>query len=120
MRKDAKKYFTKLTDRPVKEQEKSLYTVIPQTKGDSTGAFMSSTHTYQIPTGKSVEISLKDDELDGMDEEALKKKFAEGAGAQSKRKVDVVTNDLSDMVDEHQEKKKRNAGGGSRNRDFKF
>lgn len=89
---------------------------------------MASSHTYQIPSSKSdklglvpksVEVALNPEDLEeGMDAETLKRKFEEGL--KQKQKRGVAHEDLSDMVNEHQDKRQRASGSSSRKREFKF
>lgn len=118
--------------RPAPSETKSLFTVLPQAKADSSKGFLGSTHTYQIPPSsrsdklglapKSVEVALNPDDLEdgvGMDAETMKRKFEEGV---QKAKKGVEREDLSEMVGEHVEKqaKRTRRDDGRKGKDFKF
>ncbi len=82
---------------------------------------MSSTHTYSIP-GREVDVALNPEDLqDGMDAETLKRKYDESVKPNAGR-ASVHQEDLSDMVNEHNERqtKKRSRRDDSSRRDFKF
>ena len=113
----------------------SLYTVLPERKGDKLGAsMMASTHTYELPTSAppvakrldsgAVEMALNPEEVDLMDTDAMQ---AKAEAALREQQASLAKEDLSDMVAEHihSDKRKRMAGkddskGAKKYKEFKF
>ena len=88
--------------------EQPLYRVLQQKDAKTAGAFMGSSHTYEIKKG-DLELSLENpEELEGLDAEALKDKYEQMQKAQAGDRED-----FSDMVAEHaaRQSKKRKATG---------
>ncbi|RUS20737.1 PSP-domain-containing protein [Endogone sp. FLAS-F59071] len=123
------------------ENPRQLYTVIPEVQRSITG-FMGSQHGYDLSAakapaagtkrkivGEGVEVSLDASELEGLDEETLRRKFEEQQAAAAIGEGMAAPNkeDFSDMVAEHANKqakkrKKMEEGkkDGKKSKEFKF
>ncbi|RUS32952.1 ribonuclease H-like domain-containing protein, partial [Jimgerdemannia flammicorona] len=101
------------------ETPRQLYTVIPEVQRNITG-LMGSQHGYDLSSakggpsgaagtkrkivGEGVEISLDASELEGLDEETLRRKFEEQQMQGVEGATAGVKEDFSDMVAEHANK----------------
>lgn len=85
---------------------------------------MASVHTYDIPKG--VEVSLNPEDLEtGMDNETLKRKFAETAepskgSVKRGHQLPNTREDVSDLMNEQAEKQSKKKSRREEKRDFKF
>jgi splicing factor 3B subunit 2 len=115
--------YLKLTSEP--KENKPLFQILSQKENKISG-FMGSTHTYELPSRKdklglvpkSVNLAFNPEDLDGLDEATLKRKYEE----EIENKTNVVRGeDFSDMVAEHAEKQQgRKRKDGKRQKEFKF
>ena len=83
---------------------------------------MGSAHTYVLPGGsqRGVQVALDADELEGLDEDAIKLKYQEGVERNQQSKED-----MSDLIAQEARKRKRKQDQASQraakqSKDFKF
>lgn len=111
--------------------ERSLYQVLEQQEASVGGALMGSSHTYVIPGTSGakkvqkpgdIDITLRPEELEGLDEDAIKKKYEQFQEAEREANQ---KEDFSEMVNEVASKQKRKAQAKEKEqkkkyKDFKF
>jgi len=112
----------------IRQEEKTLYTIIPQKETTITG-FMGSQHIYNMDavTGgnkrknaNDIEVALNPEELEeGLDEDTVRRKYEQ---QMEMEKESQVKEDFSDMVAEHAQRqaKKRKKMEDKKYKDFKF
>mmetsp|Transcript_24463 Transcript_24463/g.46367 ORF Transcript_24463/g.46367 Transcript_24463/m.46367 type:complete len:573 (+) Transcript_24463:224-1942(+) len=110
--------------------DRPLYQVLDTQEASVGGALMGSSHTYVIPGQKKapagkigdVDITLRPEELEGLDEDAIKKKYEQ---FQEAEKEANQKEDFSDLVAAQANKQKRKAAAKEKEqskkyKDFKF
>ena len=119
LRKDAAAASGKDADTP---QPRQLYEVMETRDARVGGALMGSAHTYVLPGGgqRGVQVALDADELEGLDEDAIKLKYQEGVERNQQSKED-----MSDLIAQEARKRKRKQDQASQraakqSKDFKF
>jgi len=122
-----------------KEPEKALYQVLEEKEERAQpGTLLGSSHTYVLPSGDKaaakktvdllksqrtdkVDITLRPEELEGLDDVALAAKYEE---ASHEATLQTQREDFSEMVAEVEKKRKRKAqekdGKAKKQKDFKF
>jgi len=95
-----------------------LYKVLEQ-KDARVGstALMGSSHSYALPAKSGVDVAIDADELEGLDEEALRLKYQEGVEAKQAGREDI-----SDLMADQDRKRKRlqDKKASKKHKDFKF
>mmetsp|Transcript_29786 Transcript_29786/g.41131 ORF Transcript_29786/g.41131 Transcript_29786/m.41131 type:complete len:587 (+) Transcript_29786:190-1950(+) len=124
---------------PATQPPRALYQVLEQQETSVGGALMGSSHTYVVPgagqpgakprTGadllksqKDIDVTLRPEELEGLDEDAIKAKYEQFQAAERDANQ---KEDFSDMVAEQANKQKRKAAAKEKDtkkkyKDFKF
>jgi splicing factor 3B subunit 2 len=124
-----------------KEPEKQLYQVLEEKEERAQqGTILGTSHTYVLPSGDKaaakkgidllksqrtdkVDITLRPEELEGLDDVALAAKYEE-ASHEATLATQAGREDFSDLVAEMEKKRKRKAqekdGKAKKQKDFKF
>eukprot|EP00937_MAST-01D_sp_MAST-1D-sp2_P001939 g1939.t1 len=91
------------------EAPKQLYQIMEEQSAKVGGALMGSSHTYSMPkhlqgrgVSDGVTVNVDADELEGLDEDAIKLKYQEGVEANA-----ASRDDMSDLIAQESRKRKR-------------